>query len=303
MVSGVQQPWLSDHEVLHFRSGSLYRYDARAETDTLLPKLTHQVKSSQCYLYFLTVSPNGQQVLWGVSANNPLFVATVDGAQRAQWDGDGGMTDGYWCVDGTKWLQFHFGGTPTSIHWTNIEQHSLDAPHSTETFSSPPGLNGLDILAAPSLENIIARTPDPVKFQMPKPSAGVKQADGSMAFTFQDKPTLRSVQTISVWSLRQAEPIHKWIITLPGKVQEVAVSPDGQRATWLLQDNGGKKFRTSLWVSKTDGSGLHKIGSFAAGSASAQKLGNAFPFSLVWVPGNTQISFQYGNALWAVAAD
>jgi len=301
MVGSVQQPWLSDHEVLHFRSGSLYRYDALAKTDTLLPRLTHQVKSSQCYLYFLTVSPNGQQVLWGISANNPLFVATVDGARREQWEGSGGMTSGHWCSDGTHWLQFYFGGATTSIDWTKIEQHSLDASSSSETFSPPHALNGLDVLATPSADMIIARTPDPVKFQ--KPSASIKQADGSMAFTVASMPTLRSVQTISVWSLRQAEPLHQWELTLPGKVQEVAVSPDGQRAAWLLLGDGGKKFRTSLWVSKTDGSGLHKIGSFAAGSASAQKLGNAFPFSLVWVPGDTRVSFQYGNTLWTVRAN
>ncbi len=91
-VCGVMQPWLSDHEVLHFSHGQLYRYDAATKTDTLLAGLTHQVKSSPCFLYFLSASPNGQQVVWGMSANNPIFVASVDGARREQWDGDGGMT-------------------------------------------------------------------------------------------------------------------------------------------------------------------------------------------------------------------
>ena len=138
-----------------------------------------------------------------MSANNPIFVATVDGKRREQWDGDGGMTQPFWCAGGKHWLQFHFGGSPAAIHFTKIERHSLDAPQMSEQFQSPPpGLNGLDILAAPSADVIIARTADHVDFQMPKPSKGVKQPDGSMAFTFTDTPTLRRAQTISVWSHR-----------------------------------------------------------------------------------------------------
>ena len=84
-----------------------------------------------------------------MSANNPLFVATVDGARREQWDGDGGMTQPFWCADGNHWMQFHFGGSPQSLRWTKIQRHSLEAPQASETFpSAPPGLNGLDVLAA-----------------------------------------------------------------------------------------------------------------------------------------------------------
>ena len=181
-VGGVIQPWLSDHEVLHFRHGQLYRYDVAAKTDTLLAGLTRQVKSSPCFLYFLSASPYGQQVVWGMSANNPIFVASVDGARREQWDGDGGMTQPFWCADGNHWLQFHFGGSPAAIHFTKIERHSLEAPHNSKVFlTPPPGLNGLDILAAPSGDEVIACVPDHVDFQTPKPSKGVKQSDGSMA--------------------------------------------------------------------------------------------------------------------------
>ena len=303
-VSGVIQPWLSDHEVLHFRHGQLYRYDVAAKTDTLLAGLTHQVKSSPCFLYFLSASPYGQQVVWGMSANNPIFVATGAGRRREQWDGDGGMTQPFWCADGKHWLQFHFGGSPAAIHFTKIEMHSLDASQTSESFASPPsGLNGLDILAAPSADEVIARTPDVVKFETPKPSKGVKQPDGSMAFTFTDTPTLRRAQTISVWSLHRAEPLHRYAINLPGKVQEVAVSPDGERAAWLLQDGTGKVGAASLWVSKLDGTGLRKLGNFGAGGKAAHDLGMDFPLQVVWVPGGKQVSFLYGEALWVVTVD
>lgn len=239
-----------------------------------------------------------------MSANNPIFVANVDGKRREQWDGDGGMTQPFWCTGGKHWLQFHFGGIPTALHFTKIEMHSLNAPQTSEQFQSPPpGLNGLDILAAPSAGEIIARVPDHVAFQMPKPSKGVKQPDGSMAFIFTDTPTLRRAQTISVWSLHEAQPLHRYAIDLPGKVQEIAVSPDGERAAWLLQDGTGKIGAMALWVSKLDGSGLYKVGNFGAGGKAAHGSGMDFPLQVVWVPGGKKVSFLYGEALWTVPAD
>ena len=306
MIGGVGQPWLSDHEVLHFRHGILYRYDVTAKTDTPLTQLTHQVKTSPCFLYFLDASPDGQQVIWGMSANNPLFVATVDGTRREQWDGDGGMTQPFWCADGKQWIQFHFGGTPAALHFTKVERHSLDAPHKSEAFPSPPpGLNGLDVLAAPSADRIIARTPDHVDFQTPKPSKGTEQADGSVAFTFQETPTFRKAQTISVWSLRQAEPLHRYAISLPGWVQEVAVSPDGERAAWLLTKvlGEGARASVSLWVSGIDGSGLHRIGNVRVRVQHGGIPLADFASQLHWVPGDKQVSFEYGDVLWTVAAE
>ena len=52
-------------------------------------------------------------MLWGVSANNPLFVASLDGARCAQWPSNGGLSEAYWCADGRHWVQFQFGGTGT----------------------------------------------------------------------------------------------------------------------------------------------------------------------------------------------
>lgn len=306
MIGGVGQPWLSNHELLHFRHGLLYRYDVAANVDTPLTQLTRQVKTSACFLYFLDASPNGQQVIWGMSANNPIFVATVDGARREQWDGNGGMTQPFWCADGKHWMQFHFGGNPESLRWTKIQMHSLDAPHASQTFpSAPPGLNGLDILAAPSADRIIARMPDHVEMKPPKSSAGVSHPDGSVSFTFQELPTFRKAQTISVWSLRQAQPLHRYAISLPGWVQEVTVSPNGERAAWLLTKvlGAGARASVSLWASGVDGSGLHRIGDVRVRA----RLGNSpladFASQLHWVPGDEKVSFLYGDALWTVAAD
>jgi len=306
MIGGVGQPWLSDHEVLHFRHSVLYRYDATTKSDTPLTQLTHRVKTSPCFLYFLDASPDGQQVIWGMSANNPLFVATVDGARRGQWDGDGGMTQPFWCADGKHWMQFHFGGSPQSLRWTKIQRHSLDAPDASETFTSvPPGLNGLDVLAAPSADRIIARTPDHVEMQSPKSSKDIPHPDGSVSFAFQETPTFRKAQTISVWNTHQAQPLHRYAISLPGWVQEVAVSPDGERAAWLLTKvlGEGARASVSLWASGIDGSGLHQIGVVRVRVQHGGSPLADVASQLHWVPGDKKISFEYGDALWTVAAN
>ena len=118
-----------------------------------------------------------------------------------------------------------------------------------------------------------------------------------MAFTFTDTPTLRKAQTISVWSLHEAQPLHRYAIELPGKVYEVTVSPDGERAAWLLQGGTGKIGAMALWVSKLDGSGLHKVGNFGAGGKMGHGSGMDFPVQVVWVPGGKRVSFLYGGGV------
>ena len=267
------------------------------------PQLTRQVKTSPCFLYFLDASPNGQQVIWGMSGNNPLFVATVDGTRREQWDGDGGMTQPFWCADGKHWMQFHFGGSPQSLRWTKIQLHSLDAPQTSQTLpTAPPGLNGLDVLAAPSADRIIARKRDPFRFITHK---DVRHPDGSVSFVIEEKITSHITPNLSVWSLHQAQPLHQWKIPLPGWVQEVAVSPDGRRVAWLMTPGPrkGGAMPVSMWASGLDGGGLHQIGVVRARVQLRRGPTNDFASQLHWVPGDKRISFLFGDALWTVAAN
>lgn len=288
--------------MLHFRYGLLYCYDATARTDVPLTQLTHQVMSSHCSIYFLDVSPNGKQVIWGVSGNNPLFVSTINGVRREQWPSDNGMSEPHWSADGRHWMQFHFGGDPQHLRWMQVQVHSLDSPRLSETFSSPPpGLNGLDILAAPSADEIIARTPDPVTYETPRPDKVVEHADGTSSYSFTEAIILRGRQTLSVWSLRHPQPLHRYAIALPGRAQEVAVSPDGRRVAWLLTTGGTSS--QSLWTSELDGSRMHKIDVVHSSSRRVHGPLTSFVSQLCWVPGNKQLSFLYGDALWTVPAE
>ena len=126
-----------------------------------------------------------------------------------------------------------------------------------------------------------------------------------MAFAFQEMPTFRKAQTISVWSLNQAQPLHRYAISLPGWVQEVAVSPDGERIAWLLTKvlGEGARASVSLWVSGIDGSGLHRVGAVRVRVQHGISPLADFASQLHWVPGDKKVSFEYGDALWTVAAD
>ncbi len=296
---GVGRLWLSSHELLHFnRRGQLYRYDLATQSETLLAALTHQVKTSPAYLYFLDTSPDGQSVIWGMSSNNPFFVAPVDGSRREQWPGNQGLSEPYWCADSHHWIEFQFGGTPEKIRWTTILVHNTDTPDHSETIAAiPPGLQGLEIVAAPSADLVIARTPDSHKMG---PSTRITTPDGHVGFTFTDQVTYRKTQAISVWSLHQAQPLHRWTIALPGYAAEAEVSPKGDRVAWLLTSSASEppavlgNPSASLWVGNLDGSQMHKVGSVEGGER---------PLQVCWLPSGDQLSFEYQGAIWTVPAD
>ena len=148
------------------------------------------------------------------------------------------------------------------------------------------------MLAAPSSDSIIARTHDPRKTAKVTPVPG--------GFIIHDRVTLRATQTISVWSLRQPQPLHEWTITLPDKATEVAVSPDGRRVAWLL--TGGSGSSQALWVSALDGGGMREIGAVPIRKGAVGGRPPSFVSQLDWVPGDKAVSFLYGDALWTVPA-
>jgi hypothetical protein len=322
---GVEQPWLSSHELLHFKKGQLYRYDMTAKTDTPLPALTQQIVNSPASLDFVESSPDGKWVLWGESANGPIFAASVDGAQRFSWPGNGGLSEPYWCADCHHWLQILSSGDGYSMpdpktEFNEARLQDVDAPQHTGAITDlPPGLHNLDVLAVVSETEVIARTPDPVKFgpskEVPTPG-GAKP--GETSFIIQEKDTYRATQQISVWDLRQRVPLHRWTVRLPGLVQEVVVSPQGDRVAWLIQQTEPKArgrvrlMCTSLWVSGLDGSGLREVGYVAAkidaaslkhmSLAQMEQYAAPLPMQPHWSPDGEQMSFQCAGALWAVHA-
>lgn len=311
----VVNPWLSDHELLHVHHKTLYVYNTAAHTDTALPKLTYQVNSSRCPIVFLTAAPGAPWVMWGQSANSPIYAAAMDGSQRWQWPGNGGMTMPYWCADGHHLIQFEFGGDPSTVYYTRARVNDVNAPKQSMTVASlPPGLRGLEVLAAISEHQVVARTSDRVTFEDAKPLPKsiqkmlkklkkTQSGDGTSTFTFTEQVTTRDTQDLSVWDLDALTPLHRYVVHLPAEAQEVAVSPQGDRAAWLLMSKrSSSRFAptTSLWVSGLDGTGLREIGSVRWDARS--RTGDV-PSQVHWLPRGKRVSFVYGGSLWTVPAE
>src|SRR5262249_34844636 len=95
------------------------------------------------------------------------------------------------------------------------------------------------------------------------------------------------------------------------EVREVAVSPGGDRLAWLLGGRPSSSTRPpvdySLWISGLDGSGLRELGRTRLKSEkSSSKRGERVddrPWGLRWVPDGRQVSFLYGDGLFAAPAD
>jgi hypothetical protein len=310
----VASPWLSDHELLHIHRKALYLYDTTAHTDTALPKLTYQVKSSNCPIAFLTAAPGAPWVMWGQSANSPIYVASVDGLKRWQWPSDGGMTMPYWCADGQRLIQFVFSGDPKTVHYTDAYVNDVHTPTQSKMVGSlPPGFQSLEVLVVVSEHHVVARTPDPVTFGNSKPLPKSVQkmmkklkkadrSDGTSTFTFTEQITTRNLQDITVWDLDVPTPLHRYAVSLPAQAQEVAVSPQGDRVAWLLmpsKSRGRAVPTVSLWVSGLDGTSLREIGSVRWTSQS--QMGD-IPTQVHWLPGGKRLGFIYGNSLWTVPA-
>jgi len=189
--------------------------------------------------------------------------------------------------------------------------------HSEAIRTIPEGLQGLEVLTVVSANEIVARTPDPVQFLTANSQTSVLRS-GESATTFAEKITFRKSQQVSVWNLLQSAPLHQWNITLPGLVQEVAISPDGRRVAWLLSEDinaQGKKARSShsaLWISRIDGSQLNEIGFVETkldrvklnglSAAEMEHAAEAVPMEVRWSPDDKHLSFLCKGALWTVPA-
>ncbi len=240
----VDASWLSDHEILHAVRGVLCRYDIISHVNTALPALQHQLTTSAPFSVTFEASPDSQWVLWDQANVNPTFcAASVDGSKCVQWPADGEVGQSFWCADSRHWLRFRFGEltprTPFHFPLVHARLEDINHPQSAATFAVPPGLRDLEVLAAVSEHEVVARTPDPViPDQMPKPTLPPRKArkkaptEDSSVLTATSSITLklRATQEISVWDLNAPTPLHRYTVTLPHNVLAVAVSQAGDRA-------------------------------------------------------------------------
>ena len=310
----IDASWLSDHEILHAVRGVLCRYDIISHVNTALPALQHQLTTSAPFSATFVASPDSQWVLWDQANVNPTFcAATVYGSKSVHWPEDGEVGQSFWCADSRRWLRFRFGEpnprTPFHLPLVHARLEDINHPQSAASFAVPPGLRDLEVLAAVSEHEVMARTPDPVlPYQAPKHPMLTRKArkkaptqdSNVLTVTRSITVTLRATQEISVWDLNALTPRHRYTVTLPSIVLAVAVSQAGDRAAWLLSAWKDNRLTTSLWVSGLDGSKLHEVGAIPADTVGATSQA---PTDVRWLPGDKSVSFVYKDALWAVRAD
>ena len=307
---GSNYGWLSDHELIYFRAdGNLWRHDTRTNAETVLLALTRQVKSSIPFqtAHWLVTSPDGKWVLWGQSSNNPLFVASIDGAKRLSWPSFEGSSEPHWLPDSQRWSQWLFGHGAT---WTRVDIHRVVAPHQSRSISAlPPGMKGLDVLSVQSEDRIVARTKDRETLLKSGPSGA-----GTIAMTYQID--YRDTQEVSVWSLHRQEALQHDTIHLPGLVRDVKVSPHGDSVAWLVwRQNTSPVFKMlqrlfptlkkdeheslAIYNSKLDGSQMREIGRV---DSKPQPTGSLID-EMRWLPGGKSLSFIANDTLWTVPVE
>jgi len=306
---GLNYAWLSDHELLYFRpDGNLWRRDLNTGAETVLRAMTQQVKSSISLpaTHWLIPSPDGKWLMWGEVGITPLFVGSVDGTKQAVSSTNVGNSTPFWMPDSQHWTEWNHD---ESALWRQVEMHTVTAPHWSQVLGTPPArLNESDILAMQSEDVIIARTKVDV--------IAVPVSVGQGYYRLTLHAAYRDTQQLSVWSLHAQKPLRQFTIHLPGLVQDVKVSPQGDLVVWLVQ-----KRKTSpvfkrlqrffpalekdeheclaLYVSQLDGSRMREIGQVDSKPTSAGNLIN----EMRWLPGGKRLSFIANDTLWTVPVE
>jgi len=293
---GVDHPWLSNHELLHFKAPHrLFRYDITTKSDVALAELSKQINTSGAYAVFVDTSRDGKWVMWGKSGNNPTFVAPVNGSARYSYPGNDGLVEPYWCGGGSRLASLYFGGPVKKIVWTEAQLHDPCDLHFAETIKPlPTQMSGLDVMCVVSDHVVITRVPDrteEVKFGPPIPNKY-----GGDCFSMESRVFPTRTQHLAVWDLHKPRPTAKYTYKLPHAASEVEVSPSGKNLAWILTASSPKRkdapsgFRMSLYTSHLDGSHMQYLGYVVGDNLSQPR----------WSPDERQLSFISDNSLWVV---
>jgi hypothetical protein len=304
----VEDPWLSNWELLQVQSdGTLGAFNILTRHTSPLTALSNRVDYWDTYIDTLNAAPAGRWVWWGDGGISN--VCSEDGTRHYGVNDGNSVAEPFWCADGNRWISFVMAGHP--LKYVSARIHTLSGGQTTDIVPAlPSGLRQLDVLAAVSVNRVIARTPDPLIYHHVRRVA-------QWAFAIRSIRQARRDQCISVWSLHRRHPIHQWTVHLPQTVSQVIPSPRGDRIAWLLCPTlaevakYGGKCRTEVWISDIDGAHQRPLGHFDAQilpsqldpshpewlKATPHLLG---PGGFTWSPDESRLSFEYKNALWSI---
>ncbi len=234
----------------------------------------------------VTLSPDGQWLLWPTTFGNPDFLwiaAAFDGRQQL-WnqtaDQKGAIqyvgNDGYWLRDSTGWVELVRKYANKKYTLTHANVFHLGAVEAVKTVRVDGWQDGLDV----------GMTHDGrvMMFHPPANQANITQAVFSLVSL--DKEEV------------QAERL---AVSIPTSyVWQVTLSPQGDRLAWVLEERRDGAQLHVIYVSDLDGKELRPIG--AAPGVQIRNNRYSMPSKVRWLPDSSRLSFIYNKAVRVVTA-
>lgn len=237
----------------------------------------------------VALSPDGRWLLWQTTFGEPELewvCATLDGKQtrfKAAVDpaNEGQLSGGtaYWLQDSSAWVEMPRRYTRKQKHYT---------------------LAQINVYRPDAIQPVKSTTIEEVEDGLP---AGLL-ADGR--FLLFQPPDGQGVQTKAVFTAidpnaPEAKQERRTIPIPPTSlVEEVVLSPNGDRLAWLLMRKIDQEEVNTIYVSRSDGTQMRAVGA-APTIVRKGTPGFSLPEKLRWLPGGTQLSFRYDYAIHVLA--
>jgi hypothetical protein len=289
--------WITSRElmVVHYREPewAAERYARSTGRATDLPAITDGFTSSRIAPERVDLSPDGKWLLCEGSANLELeraadsrrdgsrpagartLVASLDGKHRFSWPRAGRIV---W-LDGHRLAELI--ADPHTGALRSVRLRTLGIPGRVR-----------DLRVDPS-----ARAPLCVDLGGEAGSAEATVAAAGPVLLIA-QPAVQGRTTIHQLGLgRTVRLIGKFTVPVPPNriVEGIAFSPSGERVAWQMSSGGGTR-ASETWVSRLNGSGMHRLTSRQFNS------GDTGPIDLRWTPDGREVSFLYNQVMHAVAA-
>ncbi len=278
--------WISNREILSFRQvgrGNVqaYRVDIATGGARPLLALNRSLRGTVTDTAQWRLSPDGKWLVWpNLRTSIPRWVASsLDDSRTITWPVLGNRPSGpLWLPGNNRWVEFAFVGYNGAQPWI----HNLDG-----TTERGPLINGA--------------------FRWPM---GITATARVVSLEMDSNEALQG-DTYSLVS--SSAPPQTFTISLPRGTQstvEAELSPQGDRLAYLLRSERQSAIQRflhtlipgvdaptinqySLWVSRLDGSGAHRIGDEEGPTVTG----------LLWTPDGKRLSFFCNNNLYTIPAD
>lgn len=260
----ISTPWRSAHEVFVYDGFKAAIVDTRNGIRTPVPAFGGTIHTGM-----ICFSPNGRWLLWASGTDKkPLWRMVRIGTYlilerpRDPKDDDLNYADFLWLHDSQRWAERV--RTPTG---TYARVYHVNSPR-IERVTLSPG-EDLEALDGRTRPVFVGRYPS------------LMNGPGGMT---------QSNHILSPNGDRVA-----WLMCSQEQPLDLAYYVRCLVTLHRIPHSAFPRYRSSLWVSRSDGSNAHKIGTdFASKSR---------PVCLNWTPDGTRLSFNYDNALWIVPAN